>query len=86
MNEKKISIKTWFRIQNILGWVGVAVSFIGFMMGGTPKQIMPWVGLGMVGLSAIVRAVMVRCPNCGNRLLGGSTLPDKCPQCHNDIH
>lgn len=85
MKEKKIRVKTWFWIQTVLGWIGVGVSLVGFMMGGTPKQILPWVGLGLVGLSAIVRAVLVRCPYCGNHLLGNS-VPEKCPECHKEIN
>ena len=50
MKEKKIRVKTWFWIQTVLGWIGVGVSLVGFMMGGAPKQILPWVGLGLVGL------------------------------------
>ena len=85
MEEKNFNVVTRHRIYNIGSWLGVIVAVIGYFLEGAPRQILPWVGLGIVILAVIFRFTMIKCPYCGHPLTQSKSLPDRCPQCDKEL-
>ena len=86
MEKKPYSVVNRHKFFNILSWLGVAIAVIGYFMEGTPKQILPWVGLSLVIVAVVLRFTAVRCPHCGHLLVESKKIPERCPKCDEELH
>ncbi len=82
-----MSLKTRFAIFNvfiILGCIfaGIDIAY-DFATGVTNQNLPIMIILGFVCLliAVIIRFTLVKCPHCGDRLLGQKSAPYKCPVC-----
>lgn len=86
MEKKPYSVRARHSVYTLISWLGVIVAVVGFFWGAPLKQILPWVGLGVVAVAVVFRVIMVRCPYCGNHLTESKTIPAKCPECHKELN
>lgn len=85
MEEKTYSVKNRHNAYTFFSWLGVIVAVAGYLLGGVPKAVLPWIGFALVALAVVYRIVFVRCPYCGNHLTESKRIPDKCPECHKEL-
>lgn len=85
MEKKTYSVKTRYKIYNILAWLGLAIALVGCLLGGEIRTILTWIGIAFVTLAVIYRFTAVRCPHCGHLLTESKTMPDKCPKCQEEL-
>ena len=81
-----MSIRDHVRISTVLVLVGFAIFAIGGMC---TKPLQPhwllWVGLGIFLVALVYRLITVKCPHCGDMLLGCRVLPKYCPCCGKEL-
>lgn len=82
-----MSLKTRFLIFNafmILGALCAAVDIVYDFATGVTNQNLPiMIILAFVFFIAgmVIRFTLVKCPHCGDKLLGQKSVPVKCPVC-----
>ena len=79
---QSLDLKTHVKIHTLtllLGWVLLVA---GGMLGefGNVHPLL-WIGLLVIAVSVVWRLVFIKCPHCGNRLLGARSFPKHCPNC-----
>ena len=82
----RMSIHDHVKIHMILFWGGVAITVVGSML-SSPNQPhwLIWGGLGVFLLSFVYRLITVKCPHCGDMLLGCRVIPKHCPNCGKEL-
>ena len=79
---KKLGPKKCRRISLALVWIGVILVIAGALVGkelGT--NFILWIGLGFFVVGVVFGGVTVRCPQCGEMLVGHRPFPKVCPNC-----
>ena len=87
-----IKPKTHLTISNIIMYIGAAFAAIDIIYdlytGANNENLPIAIILAVIFFIAgiVYRFTMVKCPHCGDRLMGKKDLPDKCPNCGLDIN
>ena len=90
---KNLKPKTNFLISNIIVGIGAACAavdiivfdvMIGFQNQNNPLLLILAFVFFFLGMA--YRFIFVKCPHCGDKLLGGKKIPDHCPGCGQDLN
>lgn len=87
---KKLTIRQHIRIHTgllIAAFILALISYI-FSQAEPGSMRLPftmWVALAAIVLSIIWRLIFIRCPHCGDKLLGSRVIPKFCPNCGKEL-
>ena len=80
-NEQHTSILLGFCS---LGFFLILISYL-LNRPGAPHFTL-WLGILSFALSIVWRIIFIKCPHCGDRLLGSRVTPKFCPSCGKEIN
>ena len=90
---KNIRPKTNLLISNIIVGIGAACAaveiivfdvMLGFNNQNNPLLLILAFSFFIAGIA--YRFITVKCPHCGDKLMGSKKIPDKCPACGQDLN
>ena len=89
----KLKPKTNLLISNIIVGIGAACAAVeiivfdvmmGFQNQNNPLLLILAFAFFILGVA--YRFITVKCPHCGDRLMGSKKVPDHCPNCGSDLN
>ena len=79
---RKLGPRKCRRISLALAWIGVILAVADILAGerlGT--NLLLWIGVGVFVIGVVFGGATVRCPQCGELLMGHRPFPKVCPNC-----
>lgn len=79
---KKLTLKQHVHLQTGLAIIGVVLALVGRIFTEHGKlHFTFYLAIACIVASVVLRFLFIKCPHCGDRLLGSRVLPQYCPNC-----